>query len=115
MLRTLERTDPPRSLRREQLDIRLTSLERLASKHTSLDNLHAREVLSISVQSRSAVATEVRSDLLAAVGGLGVGFGAAGDGEAFARDYVVDAEGAAADLLAVGAVAECLWEEMLVG
>jgi hypothetical protein len=105
LLRSLKRRNPPRSLRSKQLHIRLTALQSLSTKHTSLDNLHTREILSISVQSRSTFATEVGSDFLARVCSFGVGFGGAGYGEAFLRDDVVDAESAAADLLAVGAVA----------
>jgi hypothetical protein len=108
LLRPLQLRNPPRSLRSKQLDIRLTCLQRLSSQTSSLDNLHTREILSISVKRRPTLSTEIRRDLLARISGFGVGFGGTGDFEAFARHYVVDAKGAAADLLAVGAVAECL-------
>jgi hypothetical protein len=105
LLRPLKRRNPPRSLRSKQLYIRLTCLKRLSTKHTSLDNLHTREILSITIQSRPTFTTEIRSDFLARICSFGVRFGGAGHGEAFLRDDVVDAESAAADFLAVGAVA----------
>lgn len=109
LLSAIQSSDPLRSCRSEQLDVRLALVKHiLAIQHTSLDNLHAREVLAVTVESGSTVTAEVAGDLLSTVGGLGEGLGVASDLETLARDDVVDAVCAAADLLAVGAVAECL-------
>lgn len=109
LLRPLQLRNPPRSLRSKQLNIRLTSLQNLRTQNSSLHNLHTREILSISEKSRSTITAEVGRDLLAAISGFGVGFGVAGYAKAFAGYDIVDAESAAADFLAVGAVAECLF------
>lgn len=109
LLSTIQSSNPLRSCGGEQLDVRLALVKHiLAIQHTSLDNLHAREILAVTVESGSTVTAEVAGDLLSTVGGLGEGLGVASDLETLARDDIVDAVCAAADLLAVGAVAECL-------
>lgn len=109
LLSAIQSSNPLRSCGSEQFDVRLALVKHiLAIQHTSLDNLHAREVLAVTVESGSTVTAEVAGDLLSTVGGLGEGLGVASDLETLARDDIVDAVCAAADLLAVGAVAECL-------
>jgi len=103
-------THPPNPLRSKQLRLRLRALNRTRIiHHAHLNNPRIPKRLALAEQRATAIAAEVRCDLLPAVGFLGDGLGRAGDElELVAWDDDVGAVCRAGDLAAVGAVAEGL-------
>jgi hypothetical protein len=113
--RALHSLYPARALRRIQLQIRLGIIKPIQGiQHADLESLVVAESRRLAPHGGAAVAAEESLDRLARVGLFLPRLGLAGrDLEALAGDHDVGAVGGAGDFLAVGAVAEGLWEEGL--